>query len=97
MVCDICKALTLSTLLGLGVTCQQAAAADAAQQPSQATTPPAGAEGEDDPPSLDFLEFLGQWETDEGEWISPEDLANDDFVELIDRALETGLEPENFN
>ena len=25
-------------------------------------------------PSLEFLEFLGDWETDDGEWIDPEEL-----------------------
>lgn len=31
-----------------------------------------------------LLEFLGQWETDDGEWIAPSDLADETFVELID-------------
>lgn len=97
MVCDLRKALTLSTLLGVSVTSQQGAAVDAAQQPEQAATAPAGTEVENDPPSLEFLEFLGQWETDEGEWISPEDLANEDFVGLMDSAMETGLEPDDTN
>jgi len=25
-------------------------------------------------PSLEFLEFLGDWETEDGEWIDPEEL-----------------------
>ena len=25
-------------------------------------------------PSLEFLEFLGDWETDDGEWIDPEEM-----------------------
>ena len=25
-------------------------------------------------PSLDFLEFLGEWETEDGRWIDPEEL-----------------------
>ena len=32
--------------------------------------------------SLEFLEFLGEWETDEGEWIDPEQLKTDIFEEL---------------
>ena len=95
MVCDLRKALTLSTLLGVGISSPQVMAVDAAQQPVQTATPPAEAEVKGESPSLEFLEFLGQWETNEGEWISPEDLANKDFVELIDSAMETGVEPDD--
>ncbi len=35
-----------------------------------------GSEQEQETPTLDFLEFLGEWETDEGDWIAPEDLEN---------------------
>lgn len=31
-----------------------------------------------------LIEFLGQWETDDGEWIAPSDLADETFVELIE-------------
>ncbi|MGK0179608.1 MAG: hypothetical protein ACI8PD_001409 [Nitrospinales bacterium] len=31
---------------------------------------------EQESPSLDFLEFLGEWETEDGEWIAPDDLEN---------------------
>lgn len=92
MVCDLRRALTLSTLLGVGVTSPLVLAVDAPQQAVQAATPAAEGEEEGESPSLEFLEFLGQWETDEGEWISPEDLANEDFVELIDSAMETGVD-----
>lgn len=34
---------------------------------------PAGTE-ESEMPSLELLEFLGDWETDDGEWIDPEEL-----------------------
>lgn len=41
-----------------------------AQEPGQA-----GDKSEDtEMPSLEFLEFLGDWETDDGEWIDPEEL-----------------------
>ena len=33
---------------------------------------------------LALIEFLGQWETDDGEWIAPSDLADESFVELIE-------------
>ena len=29
---------------------------------------------ESEMPSLEFLEFLGDWETEDGEWIDPEEL-----------------------
>jgi hypothetical protein len=31
---------------------------------------------EQESPTLDFLEFLGEWEAEDGEWIAPEDLEN---------------------
>lgn len=34
-------------------------------------------------PSLEFLEFLGSFETDEGEWIDPESLMTEEFNELL--------------
>lgn len=33
---------------------------------------------------IGLIEFLGQWETDDGEWIAPSDLADETFVELIE-------------
>jgi hypothetical protein len=51
----------------------------AAQQPPQS----------EQGPSLELLEFLGQWETDNGEWIAPEDLADAEFGLLLDASLET--------
>lgn len=35
---------------------------------------------------LQFLEFFGQFETDEGEWIDPESLLAQDFDQLLDIA-----------
>ena len=35
-------------------------------------------------PSIEFLEFLGEWETEEGEWIDPVELENDEFGKLIE-------------
>jgi len=34
--------------------------------------------------SLEMLEFLGEWETDEGEWIDPDSLDNEVFAELTE-------------
>jgi hypothetical protein len=42
-------------------------------------------------PSMDFLEFLGEWETEQGEWIDPIELENEEVVKLI----ETKIDNEN--
>ncbi len=34
-------------------------------------------------PSLEFLEFLGEWETKSGDWIDPESFEDKDFVKLM--------------
>jgi hypothetical protein len=47
------------------------------------------AQVQEEAPSIEFLEFLGQWETDEGEWIAPEELADDAFVQLLEAAFES--------
>jgi len=41
---------------------------------------------------LSLIEFLGQWETDDGLWISPADLADDGFIELIETAESLEME-----
>ena len=53
-----------------------------------APVPVDGVEAEVD---LALIEFLGQWETDDGEWLAPSDLADEAFVELIEAmgSLET--------
>ena len=43
-----------------------------ALEPEEVKNPPA----EQESPTLDFLEFLGEWETKDGEWIAPDDLEN---------------------
>ena len=41
----------------------------------QTTVSAADASTDEDPtPSMDLLEFLGAWETDDGEWIDPTSL-----------------------
>lgn len=42
-------------------------------------------------PSIEFLEFLGEWETEQGEWIDPVELESEEFGTLI----ETTIEDEN--
>ncbi len=41
-------------------------------------------EQSEDAPDLEFLEFLGQFETDAGEWIDPDSLSTEEFTELLD-------------
>jgi len=53
---------------------------------------PQAAHVQEETPSIEFLEFLGEWETDEGEWIAPEDLADDEFAQLLEAAFESGPE-----
>lgn len=46
--------------------------------------PPSPAEEQAlEPVDIGFLEFLGQWETDTGHWIAPEDLVDDSIADLI--------------
>ena len=40
-------------------------------------------------PSMEFLEFLGEWETEEGEWIDPLELENEEFGRLIETTIKT--------
>jgi hypothetical protein len=35
-------------------------------------------------PSMDFLEFLGEWETIQGEWLDPETLEDEEIEKLIE-------------
>ncbi len=44
-------------------------------------------------PDLEFLEFLGQFETDEGEWIDPGSLLTKEFTDLLDAAI--AAEPDS--
>jgi len=48
-------------------------------------------------PDLEFLEFLGQFETNAGEWIDPEQLLIEDFAGLFTEPVDaaSGYEPEN--
>ena len=61
------KRFVMATLLLL--TCLPQARA---LEPEEAKNPPT----EQESPTLDFLEFLGEWETEEGEWLAPDDLGN---------------------
>jgi hypothetical protein len=56
-------------------------AAPLSNEAELAPVPADSAEAEVD---LALIEFLGQWETDDGEWLAPSDLADEAFVELIE-------------
>ena len=45
-----------------------------AQQAESAQTSKRQQETGPENPSLEFLEFLGEWETEDGRWIDPEEL-----------------------
>lgn len=39
-------------------------------------------------PDLEMLEFLGQFATDNGDWVDPDSLLSDEFGQLLDAAIE---------
>lgn len=43
-----------------------------------------GTAGEDAGPSLEFLEFLGEWESGSGEWIDPVEVQSADWPLVSD-------------
>lgn len=47
---------------------------------------------EEQMPSMDFLEYLGEWETEDGEWIDPIELDDEDMGKLIET---TGIQKVN--
>ncbi len=73
------KARLWSTVLLLGLLSSPALAQESGQV--RQAIPPEDAEM----PSLELLEFLGDWETDDGEWIDPEELEQ---ISLIDQEQE---------
>lgn len=32
---------------------------------------------------LEFIEFLGEWETNDGEWVDPVEMENDSYAEAL--------------
>ncbi len=61
---------TVETLMGLIIAVLIAAPAPAAAQ-GKGGREPDHQEARDDAPTLELLEFLGEWETDEGLWVDP--------------------------
>jgi hypothetical protein len=49
-----------------------------------------------EPPTLEFLEFLAEWETDLDEWAGPEQFEDNSFDQLYDSSNEitTGIETD---
>jgi hypothetical protein len=46
-------------------------------------------------PSMDFLEFIGEWETEQGEWLDPIALENEEIAKLIKTTSDTEADNEN--
>lgn len=46
-------------------------------------------------PPLELLEFLGQWETEDGEWISPEDIEYLNLAELMRMAEQQAADADD--
>ncbi len=72
------------TLLGLYLL-TWSSIANAAENESQAAL--------DDQPNLEILEFLGQFETDQGSWIAPGELMLEEFEILLRAASNEESEP----
>jgi hypothetical protein len=48
-------------------------------------------------PNLEFLEFLGSFESDAGNWIDPGSLITEDFGDFLNAAIRLTPEPEQAN
>lgn len=57
----------------------------------------AESEQSEDAPDLEFLEFLGQFETDAGEWIDPDSLLTEEFTELLETSTEANSSNDSSN
>lgn len=55
--------------------------------------PAASGQDQAEAPSTEFLEFLGEWQIGEGEWIGPDELERDEYARL-DRERQTEREDE---
>ena len=47
--------------------------------------------------SASDLEFLGQFETDAGEWINPDSLLTEEFTELLEASTEANADDNSPN
>ena len=48
-----------------------------------------GTDAQAEAPPLALLEFLGQWETDDGEWMDPQALEDPELVNLLEAVMAT--------
>lgn len=48
-------------------------------------------------PDLEFLEFLGRFETDSGEWMDPDSLLTEEFTELLDVSTDAAADSDSSN
>ncbi len=64
------KSRTVDTIMGLTIAVLLAGHAPAAAQ-GKGSPEPDRQEILDPAPTLELLEFLGEWETDEGHWVDP--------------------------
>jgi len=46
-------------------------------------------------PSVELLEFLGQWETRHGDWLNPNIFADNDFGAILEGAANSGSNTDN--
>lgn len=46
-------------------------------------------------PSMDFLEFLGDWETEQGEWVDFVELEHVESEKLIETTIDSKINNEN--
>jgi hypothetical protein len=40
-------------------------------------------QNEEEIPTIELLEFLGEWQENDGEWLDPEELEDEDFANLL--------------
>ena len=45
--------------------------------------------------SMEFLEFLGTWESTDGEWVDPTEVQSADWPAMTDDSTDTGAGSEN--
>ena len=65
---------------------------EVAEQVAEDGAEAAPADSTADDIDLALIEFLGKWDTDDGEWIAPSDFADEVFVELIETAVPVEIE-----
>lgn len=75
-----------ATLAGLSAPAA-AQTGSAAASRTESETP---AEDDDTSVSMEFLEFLGEWESGNGEWVDPAEVQSEDWPVLSSDSTDTG-------